>query len=44
MSPSPIKVDRQPVLEDVEMNIGKKQCKSFCSSLDKENCEVATGS
>ena len=44
LSPSPMIVDRRPVLEDVDRSVGKKQCWNGSSYLNKENCEVAARS
>ena len=43
LSPSPMNVDRRPVLDDFDRSAGKKQCLSGSSYSNKENGEVAAG-
>ena len=44
VSPSPMNVDRRPMLDDFDRSAGKKQCLSGSSYSNIENVEVAAGS
>ena len=44
MSPSPMNVDRRPMMDVFDGSASKKQCVSVGSYSNKENDEVAAGS